>query len=324
DEPDQCMAEDLRGAMCRSVDSVCWKCEEDDEGCMPCGMFEECRGACVDGECQNQPCFGDDSSCDGEEVCLAGGCGYATSCKELWDAGYETSGSRTIDIDGDGGVEPFEVECVMEKGCGDEIGGWTKLSITEAMALGAVLDCKTQNSENSGAWAVGGVPTIDAVHGPHARHMSGSSLGHTCTFTFPFPYQEFAFVAYEIGVSCPDANCTIGPFDEEDIDWVQNWQPYNVDSGFGEIRFGPEAAPFTSVSALLGITEDDPPLDCKSDSNAGPSACKWSGVPVVLTTAQETCYSLPEAATSFRIGWGEFGKDPEGWAAWYGGSILLR
>ena len=61
-------------------------------------------GACVDSDCE-------------QGVCVDGVCGPAASCLELHDAHDDLEdGIYTIDVDGAGGADPFEVDCDMEEG----------------------------------------------------------------------------------------------------------------------------------------------------------------------------------------------------------------
>jgi hypothetical protein len=71
------------------------------------------------------------SSCDGEgDDCSSmfcdatGQCGDPRSCNALYDGGVDISGVYTIDPDGAGGNEAFDVYCRM-----DETGGWTLIAM---------------------------------------------------------------------------------------------------------------------------------------------------------------------------------------------------
>ncbi len=327
EEPEQCMNGELLGAQCRSPggeSAGCWKCEEGENNCVPCEVVEACVGECVGGSCASEPCFGEGAqdTCEGGEACIGGTCEVASSCAELYEWGYRESGTYTIDVDGAGPLGELEVECVMGRECGGKAGGWTKLSFAQTAELERMLACETQNiggDAEPNEWVV--EPELNESYGPHAKHrewMGGdTTVGHTCRFSFAFPHKRFAFEGYEVGASCSNGTCRARDF--ELADWMKVWVNDQVDSGAGNIAWGTPSSLSTDLQAIAGdITcagefGSDMPIACLNNNQDA----------VVVTTEAGSCYENGEASR-FQIGWGEFGNQPEGWAPWFGGDILLQ
>ncbi|EDM81393.1 putative lipoprotein [Plesiocystis pacifica SIR-1] len=147
-----------------------------------------CLGAtCGDGYLWegNEVC--DDGNTDETDGCLSICVAALPSCQAWLDAVPDsTSGPYTIDPDGDGGVDPFEVFCDMET----DGGGWT-------LILNRVVD-----SDNTGQ------PDLDATLGtPDALRQTNWQFDIGLFWT---DATEVAFADKE-NASCED--CTIGDYD---------------------------------------------------------------------------------------------------------------
>ena len=127
------------------VEHVCVPADE-------CSGANDCAsGVCIDGACHDAACIdgvlnGDETgvdcggacpacgvglACDDASdctsaFCAGGTCAYATSCADLLAEGSSSGGRVTIDPDGSGPREPYEVYC--EQGLLG--GGWTLATVT--------------------------------------------------------------------------------------------------------------------------------------------------------------------------------------------------
>lgn len=340
EDPAICVHEDLSGERCKvSPSDGCYRCADSEGGCSPCEEVTECLGTCTDGFCGAAPCYleadGADS-CSGNLSCnSSGSCDLPQTCAELYDWGYRENGLYWIDVDGAGNVEPFEAECDMSRTCSGASGGWTKLTIQDVVTkLGAsdvgmgfecqeALCCETQNIEGNASptdWVV--APEVSPDYGPHARHRSwidNDVVGHTCQYTFRFPFTEFAFEGYGPGGSCPGDLCAIDTIDM--IGWDKVWKDSNSTTGHGDILFGtPVESAVTSVADIRGM------LECFGGDGLTPTGCTdIEGVELdTITTPPNNCYEVAMESDQFQIAWGEFGKEAEGVAPWFTGKILLR
>ncbi len=339
-DPVVCLGDELSGERCKSVGESCYKCTDGEGGCSDCDQVDQCLGDCLDGVCSPSPCYLEDAgvdSCPETQSCIGTGgqigiCGYPRTCADLYDWGYRENGMYWIDVDEEGPLEPFEVECDMGRTCGGSTGGWTKLSVQDVVVhlgaddIGTELDCDqalccvTQNDQATDNWDVS--PEISEVYGPHARHQAWDNpdvFGHTCRYTFKFPYREFAFEGYGIGGSCPDDKCVGDSLTAPD--WLKSWTAFDSTSGWGNIHFGnPDVEPTTSVAEIKGKAE------CFGGDGDTPTMCTTIESVELdpITTMPNNCYNVGAQAEEFRILWGEFGKDAEGWAPWYSGKILFR
>lgn len=343
-DPTMCIATDLVAGRCKEVGETCYKCSQSEGGCVDCDTVNACLGDCNDGVCGVPPCFikgeGEDS-CTNNLSCVGEGpdrgtCAYPRTCNELYQWGYRDSGMYWIDVDGDAPLQPFEVECDFGRTCGGVSGGWTKLSVQdvvthlqandvgEGLSCGSALCCVTQNLAGDAApdlWEV--MPEVSEVYGPHARHQEWANpkvYGHTCHFTFNFPFKEFAFEGYTLGGSCPIDKCKGQPLDMP-MGWVRSWNNDDSTLGHGDIHFGtPDLGPMTSIGEVWAGFE------CFGGDGNAPTMCTTiEGVELdAITTTANNCYDIGEPVEDFRIMWGEYGRDSEGWAPWFGGKILFR
>jgi len=81
-----------------------------------------CSGDCVDVQIDPEHCGGCDEPCGPGAACVSAACEYAASCAEIAArAPGSPSGVYTIDVDGDGPEDAFDVHCDMTT----NDGGWT-------------------------------------------------------------------------------------------------------------------------------------------------------------------------------------------------------
>ena len=96
-----------------------------DEGCEP--PLTDCGGSCVDTDSDTNNCGGCGEVCDSGESCSGGTC-YARDCATLLaNDNLLADGLYTIDPDGAGGTDPFEVQCIMST----DGGGWNALALDD-------------------------------------------------------------------------------------------------------------------------------------------------------------------------------------------------
>jgi hypothetical protein len=259
--------------------------------CAPCGL---------DLLCDAQRDCVSTLVCDAPADPVAGEkrCRYPKSCKELLAAVPDApTGGYLIQC---GTPEPVSLRCDM----GTKGGGWTQVTIAAAHTTfeGEMLYTGDAAAAEAG---------FDDQHRPFTRDNEAAHSYHY-TFAFPCGFTEFILRSYE-------AKANAGPGHASEIDantfiqddWTAAYGISNAGppvAGFGDISFGSGDAtgPVTSYAAQATTN------GCES------CVFTWPG-------PLNEVYSVgPDAATSFRIGWGEVGTEAEGWYPWWSGSILLR
>jgi len=138
-----------------------------------CDPAERCDGASP--ECPEDTRLADGSECSDCEIgicdtCTAGVCvdGIARSCKEYLDARPDLpSGIYTIDPDGFGGIERFEVECDMVM----DGGGWTLVGdYVSNKELFGFNPMQHQLQNDSGGTAESVPPRLDGTRHGHIAY----------------------------------------------------------------------------------------------------------------------------------------------------------
>ena len=247
----------------------------------------DCGGSCD--ACDLGAVCGNSDDC-GMGICDEGVCAILASCKAILAADPDAgSGAYTIDVDGEGEIEPFEVQCDMET----DGGGFTELTLKNACDnLQAVMDFDVQAP----------IEGIDEECRPFTRDAGGN---HSYHYTIPFPpgFTEFYLHEYVMKANA-------GPNHTSDLftNWTQTlWTLAYIAGGRGDISFGSaeEAGPVTSYSQTLPGNVSC--LDCET---------AWPGMMDIYQTGMES--------KAFRIGWGEGGGEAEGWFPWWSGTIRVR
>ena len=247
----------------------------------------DCGGSCD--ACDLGDTCNDSMDC-GQGSCIGEICTLLNSCKAILEALPEsTDGTYTIDVDGDGDIEPFEVYCDMST----DGGGFTELT--------PMIACTYLNAELDSEVAA---PTegIDNECRPYTRDAAGD---HTYHYTIPFPggFSEFYLHEYVL-----KANAGPGHTSDLYTSWAQSlWSVAYKSGGTGDVSFGAveDPGPVISYSKVLG--QNLSCFDCDTP---------WPGAMTIYQTGVES--------TAFRIGWGEAGPEYEGWYPWWAGTIRVR
>ncbi len=246
----------------------------------------DCGGSCD--ACDLGAACVDSNDC-GQGICDEGVCAVLASCKAILAADPNAgSGPYTIDVDGEGKIEPFEVQCDMDT----DGGGFTEITLKIACEnLEAVMD-------NDFAAPTEG---IDEECRPFTRD-AGSN--HSYHYTIPFPpgFTEFYLHDYVLKANAGNNNTS------DITNWTQTlWNPAYIAGGSGDVSFGSaeEAGPVTSYSDTLPGNLSC--FDCETP---------WPGMMSIYQTGMES--------KAFRIGWGEGGPEAEGWFPWWSGTIRVR
>ncbi len=255
-------------------------------GCSPNCM--SLADYCGDGTV-NGPEACDDANDDSADGCL-GNCKVPASC--LGILGYDdqaASGPYLI-----GPVDSnatFEVDCDMTT----EGGGWTGLSLPSM--------CNGDLVTTLNALEAAPIEGIDAECRPFTQDAAG---GHAYQWDIEFPpgYDEFYLSDYvfKANAVAPDTTDIWLTFTQTDWD-----VPYNSSPATGDVAFGSpgDVGPTTSYGA-----ETMADIEC--------TACE-TPFPV-----NDTPYAVAGNSTVFRISWGEYGGQYEGFYPWWSGTIYLR
>lgn len=188
-------------------------------------------------------------------------------------------------VDG-GGISPVKVTCDMTFAG----GGWT------------VIDaCDAQNTWGASMVAIdaAGTEGINDSCRPFTRDGSGA---HTYTYTFTFNpgFSEIAMRGWVIRANGSNSANTsdLGQFRQT------NW---NTASGgnWGDGSFGSATQSGPVDSFEPNIADQS----CHNCTHAWPN--------------NDRVYSVPQTS-QFRLGWGEWGTQSEGWYPWWEGDVYLR
>ncbi len=172
-------------------------------------------------------------------------------------------------------------------------GGWTGLRSSDAHgSLGGALV-----AVDSAA-----VAAVDPFRGPYTRDGRDS---HTYHYSFDVPggsATEFYLADYAARANATGSHVSEISIATPMTSWARAWNPH-----YGDIGFGSASATGPVISFANVLT--------------GNAQCRECEVP---WPADRTVYPLPDGTTSFRIGWGEYGSQSEGWYPWWTGRIFIR
>lgn len=176
--------------------------------------------------------------------------------------------------------------------CDMSNGGWTGIRFYQA------------ETYLSGVMVAVDDANIDGIHPTEGPYTQDSTEGHSYHYTFDFDpgFSEFRFLDYDIRANAD------GSIDTSDLDpsvfimsdWNQAFGSTKGDVGFGAAS---QVGPVANLSVEVGTN-----INCNS--------CTY--------TMGTSTYSIGSTVSQFRIGWGEYGSQSEGWYPWYDGLILLR
>jgi hypothetical protein len=273
-------------AICDDSDS----CTLDDicEGGFCAGLPCELQGlSCIEGQCI-EICYGTKPTC------------AMPSCAAILSEVVEPpSGLYWVDLDVDGPKPPFQVMCDMVKGG----GGWTGFSAAQVEQW---LNAQMSVAE----WATNDYG-VDDEGRPYTQDGAGNHT-HYWNFSLPFIYSEFFLADYSARANAaPEEMSEIIPGLFHQTVWAtanNGALGWAGQSGYGDIAFGCPLDPGPATSFAIELPDS---VECESCEVPWPADQQ-----VYAVTSPET--------TSFRISWGEAGKQAEGWYPWWQGLIYFR
>jgi len=218
-----------------------------------------------------------------------GHCPLGNDCLDILSTGF-SSGDGSYDIDPDGseqGVDPFAVICDMTR----DGGGWTGIDFSASYE---VLDGQLSKQYGNAS------TTINLATGPSTRDSGNQEHYYFYQFDYPTEYTEFYLSDWIVKANAG------GNHKSEICGSIVTWN--GGLTSHGDVAMGsptdiaPSASMYTGASNCL--------FRCTNCTLSWPAGTQ--------------SYTTNASADQFRMAWGEYGTQSEGWRPWYSGRVFLR